>query len=261
MGFYLTYVLVPEANVDCSEETRQLEETYPDWFKAAFGASLDDPNFEGFPRFNTALTGTKLKRLLRSREMTIEAQVAILLEPYCVELRVGEYRRECDCLVINTLDTMKTLPKWRVKGRIPEFTKEEFSRKGFELKWWRKLQQLGTPDEDCEECQGFGIVWSNANPGGHWDFWDIGSGHTEGILRDCVKGEPENLSIVPVRDLDLDRIPTPDHVVTPDGDWLSSELFIWSGRAVVVDEQWEETVRAVLRENTEATLVVVNSHY
>ena len=142
-----------------------------------------------------------------------------------------------------------------------DFNKDEFSKNGFELAWRKKLMEFGTPDPDCPECHGSGTLLCRENPQPKWDEWNIGSGFAENILKDCVKEETDNLSIVPVRELDLEKVPRPNHIVTPDGSWLSDEELIWSSRARVVDNQWEETVQATLKEHADSTLVVVNLHY
>lgn len=237
MGHYLTYVLVPEGNIDLS---RPLDEFMK------FDEGSFNPNAAG---------GVQIKGI------PVETKVELLMAPYGQDHRVGEYRRECDCVIDSALKKIKTLPGWRVDKVLCEFTKDEFSKPGIELEWRRNMLELGSPDPECEECQGSGILVSHDNPSTKWDWWDIGTGFAENILKDCVIGEREDLNIVPVQALDLDKIPTPNHILTPDGKWISDVQFLWSSSVVVEDEHWEDTFRTVLNDHADSTLVVVNVHY
>lgn len=190
----------------------------------------------------------------------IETKVVELMAPFSVGLKVGDYRRECDCLLSSAAKAAKELSEWKVKALTFEFSKEQFSKDGVELGWRRALLSLGNPALDCEECNGSGFTAKHNNPSAKWDYWEIGGGFAEGILRDSVKNSPADANIVPVNDLDLNKIPSPHDVVTPDGRWLSENDFILFSSGVIIDENWEETVRSVLSEHQEATLVVVNCH-
>jgi hypothetical protein len=267
MGHYLTYVLVPEATTDISQQYEEVQESHTAMEKAIeeqkSGVAVDTSGLmlEKFLQSYFTLVKTQEEGLVGVKGIPIESKVALLLEPYGLFHKVGEYRRECDCVFDNALKQMDGSPHRNSSIPICEFSKDKFSEKGFELAWRRKLLELGTPDPDCEECQGSGILVCHDNPAPKWDSWEIGTGFAENILKDCVKGNPDNLSIVPLRDLDLEKLPSPNHIVTPDGSWLSDQQWIWHSSALVKDERWEETVKAVMKDHADATLVVVNVHY
>jgi hypothetical protein len=190
----------------------------------------------------------------------IEARVSHFLTPFCQGIEVGEYRRECDCVWGSAVEKAKELPGWTIEGLSFRFSKEEFSKPGFELEWRRKVLELGSPDPDCDECGGYGITITTENPGARWDHWSIGTYFAEGILETHIKGNVATPNFVRVRYLNLEEIPLPAHIVTPDRQWLSAREYIWFYNAVVVDEKWKETVQRVLKQHISTNLAVVNLH-
>jgi hypothetical protein len=192
-------------------------------------------------------------------ESKFELRVNRILEPSADFHRVAPYRRECYCVWSRAIERAKDLPEWKIQGASFAFTREEFSKPGLELDWRRKVLELGSPDPSCEECGGSGIIYSRENPGQKCDYWEIGAG-ADGMLKNCIKGKPTDVNVVPVKDLDLQKLPIPAHIVTPDGMWFSENEFIWFFHAVVMDENWEKTVKRVLEEHKEATLAAVDVH-
>jgi hypothetical protein len=267
MGHYLTYVLVPKATIDVQEQLEAVERTRATKLRRSeeeqAGAESDTrmaKNME-FLQAHCTLMETFDNGMVYAKGIPDEVKVRMLMEPYGLSLRVSEYRCVCPCIFGSAREKMKTLPEWPATEYMFKFTKEEFSQEGFELSWRRKVLELGAPDPACEDCHGSGIKICQLNPEPLWDWWEIGSGFTENILKDCVKGKPGKLSMVPVCDLDLEKLPRPEHVITPDGKCISSEQYLRLSNALVVDEHWEETVRAVLEAHQDATLVVVNCHF
>ena len=271
MGFYTTYVLVPEGTPEEAERAKgnmqRLIDVHSHFERVKTGeeSDLDPDQSRNYLRIlsqsYSTVFGTDLMACLGNDKRSIDAKVSILMEPYATELRVAPYRRECDCLLCNAAQEAKDMPQWKVQAVSFEFIKKEFYQDGFELAWRRELLSLGSPEADCEECNGTGITVSDRNPNPKWDGWEIGAGSVNGILKDCLKAPVDDVNAVPVRDLDLAKLPVPHHVVTPDGQWFSENDFVWFGTAVAIDEDWEKTNKELVAKHEDAILVVVNVHY
>jgi hypothetical protein len=193
----------------------------------------------------------------------VETKVAEMMAPYWEEYGMPSHERECRCVFDNAVKEGSEDLKEQYPNLGPhffEFTKEEFRDKALSENQMRRLLQLGVPDPDCEECGGTGFYMSKDHPEPKWDECSIGQGFAEGILKDCIKSSPENPNIVPVRDLDLQKLPKPDHILNPEGIWFSEERFLWSKPVMVIDENWTETVRTLLENHEDSTLVVLNVH-
>lgn len=111
---------------------------------------------------------------------------------------------------------------------------------------------------DCEMCDGTGLMVSDRNPDVAWMQWEWeplppdvrrtawADAKTALLRDDCV----------PLRFLDVDRLPIPFAVVTPDrelhrpGVWLDD-------RIIDEDEHWPARVREMLTSHRDALLVFV----
>lgn len=150
-----------------------------------------------------------------------------------------------------------------VNGPLIEFTKEAFENAGPELTQKLEFLRLGSPAPRCEDCKGSGMSFTTHNCRTEWDYWDMGPNVTEGELKDCIdssSGIQPDQWIVPVKALDLDKVPPPRAVVTPDGKWHSYRKHIWFSTAVITDDNWEHTFKNLLAAYPDATLVVVDYH-
>jgi hypothetical protein len=204
--------------------------------------------------------------LIPSDVKDVEERVRELMAPYDANLESLPYPRECECVyhtAIKKLQTGQYAMSGRVNGPMVEFTKATFENIGPEFIHKLELLRLGTPDPACADCGGSGISTTTHNCRTEWDHWDMGVNVTAGALADCIDsnfGIPSAQWIVPVKALNLERVPSPRTVVTPDGAWHTYRKFLWFCNALIVDENWEETVKSLLEAHADATLVVVDYH-
>lgn len=270
MGLYKTYVLVPKGTQNGSNRERGIingiAEYHNAWHNALSGGIAHDDtdkepsNLLVLAQSYSTLIGPAYEAFLASESRTIGEKVSILMEPYFAELRVAPHRRECDCMLCNAVEQAKELPEWKAEAVSFKFTKKQFHQNGFELAWKQELLKLGTPDPKCDECGGTGFTISKTNPSPKWDRWEIGIINEEWVLKGSARS-PTDKYWVPVKDLDLDKIQLPSHIVTPDGRWLCEHDYVWFGSAVVIDEDWEQTTKEIFKQHQESTLAVVNIHY
>jgi hypothetical protein len=194
----------------------------------------------------------------------IEGKILELMVPYHCFHKVPAYKRQCECVFNNAEKAVGELGREKFPNLGPnlfKFTKEEYERDGFAESQLAEMMNLGHPDSDCEQCGGTGSYITIDTPEAKWDGCSIGTGFAEGILKDCIKSSPSNPNIVPVRDLDLKSLPAPHHILNPEGIWFSEERFLWSKPVMVIDENWTETVRTLLENHEDSTLVVLNVHF
>ena len=188
------------------------------------------------------------------------------MAPYDANLESIPYPRECECVydsAIKKLESGQYAMNGRVNGPVIEFTKETFDKNAPELMQKLEYLRLGTPDPSCPDCRGSGICTATHNCLTEWDYWGMGVNVTAGELDGCIDfacGFPPGQWVVPVGELDLDEVPAPRTVVTPDGLWHSCRKYIWFCNAAITDENWRGTVQGLLEEHREGKLVMVNYH-
>jgi hypothetical protein len=102
-------------------------------------------------------------------------------------------------------------------------------------------------------------VDADANQSERWDWWEFG-GRWSGILTQAIRGPVNDENVVPVASLDLEKVPAPFAIITPDGAWHAQGDMGWGARVANVDENWESTAKAILAEHTDAVLVAVDCH-
>lgn len=196
----------------------------------------------------------------------VDEKVSQLMAPYDANLESIPYPRECECVyesAIKKLETGQHVMSGKVNGPVIEFTKANFEKICPEIIHKLELLRLGTPDPACPDCRGSGICTTTHNYVTEWDHWGMGinvsAGELDGSI-DFACGFPPDQWIVPVAELDLDKVPTPRAVITPDGAWHTYRKFIWFCNATIVDENWKETFQNLMEEHRDHKLVVVNYH-
>jgi hypothetical protein len=196
----------------------------------------------------------------------VEAKVSDLMAPYNANLESIPYPRECECVygsAIKKLETGQYSMSGRLNGPAIEFTKANFEKIGPELIHKLELLRLGNPDPECTDCKGSGICTTTHNCLSEWDHWDMGVNVSAGELDGCIDfacGFQPQQWIVPVAELDLDAVPAPRAVITPDRNWNTYRKYIWFCNATIVDENWKETVLSLLEGHRDGKLVIVNYH-
>lgn len=199
-------------------------------------------------------------------DVNIDEKVSELMSPYDANLESIPYPRECECVYDSALKKVET-GQYAMSGRLNdpvlEFAKDNFEKIGPEVfhKW--ELLRLGIPDPACEDCRGSGICTTTHNYFTEWDHWHMGTNVSAGELDgsiDFACGFPSGQWVVPVGELDLDKVPTPRAVITPDGTWYTYRKYIWFCNAAIVDENWKETVQKLLEKHRKNKLVIVNFH-
>jgi hypothetical protein len=196
----------------------------------------------------------------------VEGKVSELMAPYDANLESIPYPRECECVyhsALKKLESGQYAMSGRVNGPMIEFTKANFDKIGPELIHKMELLRLGNPDPACTDCRGSGISTTTHNCFGEWDFWGVGTNVTDGELDGCIDfacGFPSGQWIIPVGELDLDKVPAPRAVVTPDGAWHTYRKCVWFCNGLISDENWEETVQRLLEAHRDHNLVIVNYH-
>lgn len=188
------------------------------------------------------------------------------MAPYDANLESIPYPRECECVyetALKKLETGQYAMSGRLNGPVIEFTKANFEKIGPELLHKLELLRLGSPDPACEDCKGSGICTTTHNCHTEWDSWDMGFNVSAGALDGCIDfacGFRQGQHIVPVAELDFDKVPTPQALITPDGIWHSYRKYIWFCNAAIVDENWKDSVQGMLETYRQARLVVMNYH-
>jgi hypothetical protein len=94
----------------------------------------------------------------------------------------------------------------------------------------------------------------------------IGGCSGDGILRDAWKNNThtnysyEDGSVAALSQLDIEKIPTPFAIITPDGVWHGRGEMDRFARISNLDEDWEATVKKLLYQHEDCILVVVDCH-
>jgi len=224
-----------------------------------------------FPAFvlipeNTEDAGLKLNELLAPFDdlRLVESYEA---KCFCVRYRAGLKAQEAAALKYGPIEIAQSEFKRQMAG-IPDADKEaEWARSMKERDEFvmtevkRQLRSI-EPDPQCEECRGKGVITRTCNHNAKWDWWQIG-GRWEEMLEQCWKREshPDHHStIAPLIELDLEKIPTPFAIITPDGSWHARGEMGPGDRISKLDEDWESKARALLSQHQDCLVVVVDCH-
>ncbi len=197
------------------------------------------------------------------------SQVSSILERYSESLEVEDYENSCGCSGYQAkIDARRQTEEelsttfQEIRARYKEYDKvpkwaewpplKEFH--DLTLEYERKHPLYNQPDENCEDCEGSGVIRSTYNPEAKWDWWSIG-GRWNGLLignRDELSNIIEN-NMLPVRDLltrDIDEL-IPYAIVTPDR---------WRDRENKSDEEWRQEAKEILEAHEEYMAVACDLH-
>lgn len=223
-----------------------------------------------------------------------EAQVVRLLQPYDETIRVKPYDTQCWCVGVQARIEVEAevARKWDINRlrdkfrRLPEEDKTD--EKWAELlapakKMRQELLEAhplkDSPNPDCETCEGTGTRTTEYNPASKWDWWVIGGRwdgwiygpDRESLCRDKKDGgfnlgdqhqrlvnNCRRVSEIPVEDPHY----VPFAILTPEGVWVQQGEMGWW--AIVSnsmgDDQWQQTVKAVLSKYADHLAVAVDCH-
>jgi hypothetical protein len=205
----------------------------------------------------------------------IGAHVSDLLAPYDEGLKVAPYEVTCYCAE-HRADEMAGEEADQIFGPLPKllpFIKrstgepldDEYPREErFRFMDERVSQILPTlsPDPNCDECRGSGKKLIRDNPHGKYDWWTVGEGFTAGILKPAITENsitPAHEDMVPVKDLELEKVEVPYSVITPDGVWHEDpDRFETSTEESQL--RWVATAKGLLARHEDCTVVAVNCH-
>lgn len=197
---------------------------------------------------------------------TTDVQVTVdgLLATYDKALQVAEYDGKCPCLYAHVEAKADDLAKNRVRDSdqagLSAFERVTGTASASQEAQQAAIQEAlntAVPDPNCKDCGGSGTVKTTANPNGKFAHWEIDGSSSSNVLAHCLTEVVDNPNIIPVKLINLQEIPLPWAIVTPDGKWHGAGEPYWFGSSRVDDPDWENTVRKILAQHADATLVVV----
>jgi hypothetical protein len=204
-----------------------------------------------------------------------------LLAPYDEGLEIELYEAQCECVRYAAADKARELcflrygPSDTEKEQLEKLMAEKPDADE-DVEWarlmkerdelaeteFKKLLPTISPDPDCEQCGGKGVVISRYNENAKWDWWEIG-----GRWDDMLGGSWQNVShadhngqVASLRELALDRLPTPFAIVTPEGEWHAQGDMGSFARIIKLDEEWDSKARELILQNQDCIVVVVDCH-
>jgi len=223
----------------------------------------------------------------------IPSLVDSMLEPFSEYLEVEPYETPCFCIGLQARKEVEE--KVNAKYDIEALRKAFHSlpeKKRTDKKWDKMIaprtklrkQLLDThplkdkPNPLCKVCKGSGTRISHANPNGKTDWWVCGGrwngylfgpeheeacrdkegGFNFGDEHQKLENNCRRVSEIPIDD----PYYVPFAILTPEGEWVEQGAMGWF--AVVSnetpDDQWHETVKAVLAKYPEHLAVAVDCH-
>ena len=223
----------------------------------------------------------------------VESKTALLLQPYDESIRVSPYETECWCIGIparieveGKVNESFNINQVRIQYHsLPETERTE--QKWAELvtpsmelreRLLSEHPMKDKPNPECKSCEGTGNRVTQYNPASKWDWWVIGGrwdGWIFGPEREKASSDekggldfgnehqrPENncrrVSEIPIED----RYYVPLAVITPESGWIEQgEVGYWPLLTnAVSNEQWYQTVKAVLSKYPDHLAVAVDCH-
>ena len=223
----------------------------------------------------------------------VESKAALLLEPYNENTPVPPYQTGCCCVGIQARKEVEakvgeSFDINQMREGFHNLPEEERTKK----KWAELVapyKEMRTrlleahplkdkPNPECKSCEGTGKRMTQYNPASKWDTWVIG-GRWDGWIFGPEREKASNdgkggfnfggehhsavnncrlVSKIPIED----PYYVPFAIVTPESDWIEQgEMGFWAIVAnAVSDEQWHQTVKAVLSKYHDHLAVVVDCH-
>ena len=202
--------------------------------------------------------------LIKDNAKDPNAKVAKLMGAYDKALQVAEHDGPCACLHAQVEAKARELANERVQaadqpGDSPfdRVTSTALALQEAQRVAIQELLDKATPDPNCKECGGSGTIKTTVNPGGKWTRWEIGVSQPGFVLQECLTDVPDDFNIVPMKLVNLAKAPMPVAIITPDGKWHTVGEISWFGTSRIDDRDWDNTVKRILEQYTDSTLVVV----
>lgn len=202
--------------------------------------------------------------LLPNDVENIDAKVGELLARYDKNLKVAEYEGKCDCLYAGVASEAREIADAEIRNnpsnnpsahhRVVETAQKLQDSQRAAMK---ELVDKAEPNPACRNCGGSGVVKTTRNPEAKFTDRQIGGFLSDNPLAGCLLDVVDDPNIVPVRLINLEEVPMPWVIVTPDGKWHAAGEPDRFGMARIDDNAWEDTARKILRQHADATLVVV----
>ena len=223
----------------------------------------------------------------------VEPVTAQLLEPFSASREVEPFEMECPCVGMNARmivekQVNKTHNLNNIREQFKKLPKEEQTdaklaeilapRNALREKLFAKHPLKDKPKARCKTCHGTGKMIARFNPNTRWDWWVIGGrwdGWIFGPERQKTSSDkkagynfgdehhkPEN-NTRRVAEIPIDNpFYIPFAVVTPDSQWFEQgEMGMF---AVVIDpksdDEWHQTVKAILSRYPDNLAVAVDCH-
>jgi hypothetical protein len=222
--------------------------------------------------------------LIPEKTKKIWKAVRKLLKPYDENVVVEEYQEICPCILHQVLNQAEIpIPKPLKPAVLDHGDGQTFlvllpkDLDAYTTGWKLFVERYGDSwfsntsfleiyktSPDCIRCGGTGLIRSQFNPRGKWDWRITGQkSRFHGVL--CVtrdKGsQKDKLSdVVPVRHLNVKELPLPDAILTPDGQWHEQVYAPFVGCAVIDEREWRQTWETILEKHSDAILVAVDCH-
>lgn len=203
----------------------------------------------------------------------IHDKVDELLAPYSQYYEVAPYKEYCRCFhdlyeqcklqmgyeeKINALKQINGTSSWSLQ-------KSEDIRIRLKYQFQKLLSQhpfYPNADPHCEVCRGKGEYFTTRNQQGYFDYYTIG-GRWDGWIYDgpdCKAQEKcdKSINVRPLKEIPFDDdYYIPNTVVTPDGEWTSAGIYMWTR---VPEDEWTETTRHILSLYKNCIAVAVDCH-
>jgi hypothetical protein len=202
--------------------------------------------------------------LFQSDPKDAQAMVTGLLAAYSKSLEVAEYEAKCPCVHAQVEAKARELAEKQVKasdkvGPSPfeRVTETALALQDAQQAAIQDLLDKAVPDPNCKDCGGSGNIRTTSNPNGKWTSWEMGGGASDNVLAAHLTDDVDDPNSAPVKMLNLDDLPLPWAIITPDGKWHAAGEPYWFGTSRVDDRDWENTVRKIMEQNADATLVLV----
>jgi hypothetical protein len=201
--------------------------------------------------------------LVPSGTEDIDQYIEKVMAHYHNEWEVEEYEKECDCVWRNAwTKAQEAIQKELGSSETGGFPWDKRVQRAQQIRDRESRRSLVDPD--CDECGGKeGVYMTTFNPNAMFD--SVRVNHGIDTFHKAAK-DPSKVSsgqaIVPVKDVDLERLEAPDSIVTLSGEWHDAVVYENAESGIVEKEKedWKDQVKGVLEEHMDETLVEVLYH-